>query len=486
MRPYRKNKPQFKVADIGNDSRNISKANVENSENLDHHSHNDQEEEEDVEQQSRIYHQHALNQNANLLLINNESTLSFSEVANTLALAHEEESDVFHITGNDELGRQEESGEDSSQQQQQSKPLSRMQKHELLSRLFQRVCQNESALFALLRLLLPKEDRERVYGFKTRRLMHLMASAFKKGGWPELGATLRRWIPVPSNSSLVKGAVVCTPDTRIATCAMRISGESSEIAPKNIIWVANMCERLAAAYRNRPGLGKNQPSSGSNNNNNDTIDCDIIQTEILLRMLKESGFGFDAWRLLIRILLKRVPLGVGPMDVLLAVPMQAAAAFIMRQRSLRELAHVSCEINQKKGASNNTHEIIEEDHDHDVNILNMQTESDMLVKLVCGQPFQFMVGDVMRSPYLFKWIFSKEERLHKIIPPIEGRVLILPKQGGGSRWFVPLNNKYKMRMVNLEEERALEKKGRKRHLLVLREVCDSCVGACLVNSQYFL
>ncbi|HIJ64091.1 MAG TPA: hypothetical protein HPQ04_15470, partial [Rhodospirillaceae bacterium] len=83
---------------------------------------------------------------------------------------------------------------------------------ELLVGLFRAHGRDQDALWGLLRLLLPQEDRDSVYGMKTRRLMRAMADALRKAGCAPEAATLRAWTPSPCRSRLVRGAIVSAPE----------------------------------------------------------------------------------------------------------------------------------------------------------------------------------------------------------------------------------------------------------------------------------
>jgi hypothetical protein len=169
------------------------------------------------------------------------------------------------------------------------------------------------------------------------------------------------------------------------------------------------------------------------------------QSALLADSLMRPGRMEDLeWRLLLRVLLRTVSVGVGPQTVLSGLSMRAGPAFFARQRSLKGLA----EAHNKNG-----------------------DDGDTQPSLLCGVPFVPMNGDALAAPYLMPWIFSREEKLAKPITPFDGRLVIFTDRQGTVpkvRWYTPLNNSYKLRMVNVEEDRVLEVKSRTRHILLLR------------------
>ena len=353
----------------------------------------------------------------------------------------------------------------------------------------------------LLRMLLPSEDRTGAYGFKTRRLLRLMATTLARSGDAQGATALQRWAPMPMEGTLVKGSVVCMPELSIASAAARPHphrvASSATSGGLTLAELAAVLKRLSEAYR----LDPRATSMGNS---------DAVQVQAIAELLQRR-MDFHEWTFLIRLLLRRVPMGVSPSIVLSALPQlsSSAAAFYARQRSLGALAR-AC--------------------------IAAQT-SVVQPRVACGTPFTPMTCDALRAPYLLKWIFSREERLlRRPIPPIDGRLLIMRRRdhaegeaehhndaaaaevvasappaheaamerqqradgrsmrarivstrsraGAGEEeeeevgdalapdrytWYIPLNAARKQRMVNLEGSRALEVKSRRRHILLLRE-----------------
>jgi hypothetical protein len=354
--------------------------------------------------------------------------------------------------------------------------LKQAAQEEVLRDLFRRVRGDTAQTLQLLRLLLPSEDRERVYGLKARRLMQVMASALAKAGRSEVAARLRRWAPDPSASALVRDAVVCLPEMELASAAT---------ASVRRVWTSGsigaacaVCDTLTRAFLElQPG--RETPEGGT----------ETVQVEAFLGILRAQdgasqqqqmqrpevlALDYHGWLLFARILLKRVSVGVGPATVFAALPdahfvQGSAASLYARQRSLDALARAvtttTTTIAQSLSSS-----------------ASASSPGDSLLR--CGVPFHPMTGDSLRSPYLLKYIFSREERLRRPIPPIDGRLVIVPNpregeyeadplrlRGDGARWFVSASHAMRMRLVPLEDEQVLQRANaqRRRHLLLLRD-----------------
>ena len=267
----------------------------------------------------------------------------------------------------------------------------------------------------LLRVLLPAEDRDRVYGMKTPKLLQTLARALDKAGRHDVAAQLRRWVPVPRRGTLRKApTVVCTPESDFAVLLLRAAPPAQQ--PATLADVCALCERLTAMYLGGGG--------------------DDARAEVLAELMQRGALDATTWPVFLRVLLKRVSMGVGLATVLSALDLPAPMAAYARQRSLRAIAQPAPS-----------------------------------VELACGVPFMPMAaGHSLRAPYLFKWVFSREERLQHPLTPIDGRLVALFDRAPAVArevWFAPLNANSKMRMVDIEEPRALEKASRRRHLLLL-------------------
>ena len=311
---------------------------------------------------------------------------------------------------------------------------------ELLVGLLRRAGEDKEQMRAVLRVLLPAEDRDSVYGMKTRGLMRTMANVLERGGYSQEAALLKAWTPVPCRSRLVRRAVVCAPEIAIAAAAARAEADgrrrSHGGAAIPLTAVTDACDALTAAFLHTQKDGYAE-----------------AQVQVLLRLLQEVRLGFNGWLVLVHVLLKRISMGVGLATVLsglsAAFPegLRSPVALYSRQRSLRVLAeHASTP--------------------------PPRSQEEEMPQLQCGVPFRPMTADALRAPYLLKWSFSKEERLRRPLTPVEGRLVIV----SSGRWFVPLVSVVRgggtLTMVNLQDERVAATKSaqRRRHMLLLREV----------------
>ena len=252
----------------------------------------------------------------------------------------------------------------------------------------------------LLRALMPKEDRARVYGFKTAGLMRLVAHALDKMARPDLAARMRHWLPTPCRSALTAHTtIVCMPEIDIASILGRIKGAAAG-GGVTLEDIGKFCDGLVGSE-------------------------DSARTEALVHMVQSQGLSGDEWALLVRMLFKTVSLGIGRETVLEALPLPAAAAMYARQRSLSALA-------------------------------NAVVNEDTRVQIVCGTPFTPMACDALKTPYLLPWIFSREEQLQHPISPNDGRLVVVTDRSTPAfkeRWYAPLSSAFKMRMVNIDDDR---------------------------------
>ena len=318
--------------------------------------------------------------------------------------------------------------QEQEEQEQQPVPLNEAQQAVLLTLLRRPARDDARLLKALLQCLMPTEDRDRVYGMKTRRLIQVVARAVSSAGLTDAAAALRRWTPVPCVSELVRDAVICSPETAIAACAIAV--RSSAQRPATVLQVAQLCDALTAAY-----LEQQEQEDH----------LDASQSEIVRAWMRQHGLDFDGWTLLARLILKQPAIGVGLGGVLSALAQEmrkpAVAAVYARQRSLDALV-AYC----------------------------LHGEDNDGVRLRWGVPFRCMTASALRTPYLMRYLFAREERaVGKALTPVKGRVVVL----ADGRWFVPVSSigPRKTHLVSLEDEPALLKKpSSRKHFLLLREI----------------
>ena len=257
------------------------------------------------------------------------------------------------------------------------------------------------------------KDRKHVYGFKTRRLMRIVADALREDGHPVAASRLRGWQASPVASTDAdkpedSGVVVCLPEFAIASAIASCVGAPQEFTLPELL---KLCSDLSAAY--------------SEWGDNDLVGAK--QTQIIKIDLLSKAPSFSVCVLVVRLLLRCVTMGVGPATVLGALPSPHAAWLFERRHDLRSAA-------------------LSQNLQHGV---------------VCGVPFVPMTCEALQSPYLFKWLFSREEQLMRPLTPIDARLLI----DEGGRWYVPLTTRapQSRRLVDLEDPRVLQGVSGPRH-----------------------
>lgn len=298
---------------------------------------------------------------------------------------------------------------------------------------------------ALLRLLLPTEDRARAYGVRTRGWLRAVGDALAKAGRPDTGARLRAWTPVPCRG---ERGVICAPELAVVAAIGQLmmpssAPSSAPLAPMMTVTdIGATCDRLALLWLTPEARGAHAHTA---------------RVEELLLLMRRTTDG-PSWALFMRVLLRRAV--VGPALVYAAL-WPSASSFYARQRSLAALARAAAE---EEGP-----------------LLLPRSSRGPVARLECGTPFTPMTAAALRAPYLLKWIFSREERLRRPITPVDGRLVILlprasavQKDGLGgaavviARWYAPMSGANKMRMVDIDDDRVLAVRSRRRHMLLLR------------------
>jgi hypothetical protein len=293
-------------------------------------------------------------------------------------------------------------------------------KQEIIRGLFLKCGNDASEIERLLRVLLPGEDRAHVYGFKTRRMLRLFADALDSASSKLL---LQKWQPKPS---MMPGDVIgAYPEFAIAhACVVNTRQRADE--QFSIAQLLNVCDKLTDAYKREPNYRQLQ-----------ALQSQILKNDLFL-VAKEQPFA--VWVLIARVLLRSVTMSVGPATVLGTL----GTWFFERRHDIKSVASLL--------ASTDTGAIIN--------------------GVACGVPFVPMTCDAMRSPYLLKWLFSREESLNKPLTPIDGRLIILMSASGAERWFVPLSTRapQSSRFLDLSIQQMLQvkNKARRQHIEMLR------------------
>ncbi len=210
---------------------------------------------------------------------------------------------------------------------------------------------------------------------------------------------------------MIQKQVICEPEFEIAKACAKNNRDSLLIHLHELLTV---CDTLSDIYRREKG---------------DNV-LHFQQAFLKNSTLFQNGASFRVWVLVARLLLRSVTMGVGVATVMGALP-RAAATFYALQHDLKAVAH---------------------------------DPSDTAATIRCGTPFAPMTCDAMRSPYLLKWIFSREDMLQRPLTPIDGRLYIVDE----ARWYVPANSRPPMnrRLIDLEKEK--QTKTRQKHFDMLR------------------
>lgn len=297
-------------------------------------------------------------------------------------------------------------------------------------------------IYLLLKFLIPKYDHLSVYGFKTTRLIKLLSVVLNKQGRTDDAASLANWLKSPpSQESLLKSeGVVSLPELKIATV---MSGKMVKNTTYNLTLqdIGIFCKKLTEGY-----------ICVSHD------ELDSFQVEAWLEIA--PYLGFEEWICLVRIVLKKIPMGIGISTFLNEIPYIQAHEFFKRQFNLEKLA---------------------------LNVfLHCQDPASMWKKqmphLVCGTPFIPMTCHSLKSPYLFQWMFSSEENTEgKFIAPKDGRLLIASTNNG---WYIPMSHNAKQKtFVSILEKNAKQNRSRHEHIKLLLEMkrrkllkCECCYG----------
>jgi ATP-dependent DNA ligase len=288
-------------------------------------------------------------------------------------------------------------------------------------------------LFGLLRVLLPQMDNRSVYGFKTTGLLKSLAKAMEKEGGlsgKASAAQLLQWIRAPH---MVDSGphLITTPEITVARLQSKCFGEPRRRL--TLLEAVALCQRLTLTYKERhkqATLTLSDRGAASMSVHIDSV------AEVLGSVL--PALSYLECKLLIKLLLRTVPIGVGPQTVLQALG-PSHDTFLTLQNDLSRLA---------------------------VAVVEGQWPA-----LVCGVPFTPMTCHVTSSPYLMKFLFAQEDTVKRYLTPKDGRLVV----HSSGRWYVPLvggNSTMRKRFVDLECSAALgsTSPARSKHMQLLREI----------------
>ena len=308
------------------------------------------------------------------------------------------------------------------------------QKRSLVAGLVDQAAQHNSnpalQVFALLLVLLPQLDNRSVYGFKVTGLLKSFAKAMEKEGGMSgklCSAQLLEWIRAPV--AVEAGPhLITAPEVTVARLFSKCFPEGRGLS---LVEAVAICQRLTHTYKERH---KQAVLTLPSARRAVSVHIDSV-AEVLAGVL--PALSYLECKLLVKLLLRTVPIGVGPRTVLQALG-HPHDTFLDLQNDLSRLA------------------LSVVSHDHPP-------------VLVCGVPFTPMTCNVTSSPYLLKWLFSKEDSVKNYLTPKEGKLVV----HSTGNWYVPLkgsSSAMRKRFVDLESSAAVGTALRSKHMLVLREI----------------
>ena len=293
-------------------------------------------------------------------------------------------------------------------------------------------------IFALLRVLLPSRDSRSVYGFKTTSLIRSFAKAIEKEGGisgkaaaQELLGTIKEPLPDESGPYFVS-----TPELAIARAHGKCFSSYSRGPALSLIEVASLCQRLTNTYKERHKQAVLTLTARMGHKTAMHVHIDSV-AEVLGSIL--SRLSYVECKVLVKLLLRTVPMGIGPNTVMEALG-PYLASFLDVQQDLSRLA------------------------------LAIMQQERQLPALLCGVPITPMTCHTTSSPYLLKWLFTKQDTVKRYLTPKQGQV-IFHSLGA---WYVPIKSSGpstgRNRFVDLESNAAIAMKTRRQHMLILREI----------------
>ena len=317
---------------------------------------------------------------------------------------------------------------------------------------------------ALCRILMPSIDNRSVYGFKTTRLCKSFAKAFKDlNSMISEPSDLTHWLSQPDmQAGSHRGTVVTLPELAISMAFNKcFSSPPPPTQRVTVLDIARFCQELTDDYRMHKSDG---PSVQTYNSVTRQMVSETVVIDRIAARLRSILPRIDhrECRLLVRLLLRTVPIGVGPKTVLASLSPDADA-FLSCQRDLASLARWSLTMNPSiRGHLNGG-------GGGGGGIHGEPNQNPPLPQqgLQYGVPYTHMTCEPMSSPYLFQWLFSKEELGGTPVAPKNGRLVIL----SSGKWCVPMNGSKLGRnhFVGLDTELAVHVPHRRRHMEILRQ-----------------
>ena len=296
-------------------------------------------------------------------------------------------------------------------------------------------------VFALLRVLLPSRDSRSVFGFKTTSLIRSFAKAIEKEGGVSGKAASQQLLRTIKEPQLDETGpyFISIPEVAIARahgkCFSSRGGSSSQNR-LSLVEVAALCQRLTNTYKERHKQAVLTLTTRVGGKAAMSVHIDSV-AEVLGSVLPR--LSYVECLVLVKLLLRTVPIGIGPNTVMEALG-PYLAGFLNVQQDLSRLAMA---IIQQEG---------------------------QMPGLVCGVPMTPMTCHSTSSPYMVKWLFTKQDTVKRYLIPKQGQV-IMHSLGP---WYVPTKSSgpttSRNRFVDLESQGAIEMKTRRPHMLILREI----------------
>lgn len=310
-------------------------------------------------------------------------------------------------------------------------------------------------VLALLRVLMPMRDSRSVYGFKTTSLIRSFARAIEKEGGvsgkaaaQELLQALKQPLPEERGPYLIT-----TPEVVIARAHGRCFSSLARRQQQeglSLVEVAALCQQLTNTYKERHKQAVLTLTTRMGGKAGMSVHIDSV-AETLGTVL--SRLSYVECKVLVRLLLRTVPMGIGPGTVMEALGPNLDG-FLETQQDLGRLAMAIVKLHQEGEQQ------------------QQQLPTTIMPKreLVCGVPMTPMTCHTTSSPYLMKWLFTKQDTVKQYLSPKIGQ-LIIHSMGP---WYVPTKSggstAMRKRFVDLESPEAIRTKQRRQHMLVLREI----------------
>jgi len=306
-------------------------------------------------------------------------------------------------------------------------------------------------VLALLRVLLPSRDSRSVYGFKTTSLVRSFAKAIEKDGGVSGKAAaqeLLRAIRTPHPDEDGHNHLVTLPEVAIARaharCFLSATAGQQPLTPLSLVEVAALCQKLTNIYKERHKQAVLTLTGRLGGRGAMSVHIDSV-AEVLGTVL--TRLSYEECMVLVRLLLRTVPMGIGPKTVMEALGPHLGA-FLDVQQDLGRLAMAI--VKQREQPTT--------------------TATTIMPGLVCGVPMTPMTCHTTSSPYLMKWLFTKQDTIQQYLPPKAGQLII----HSSGVWYVPLKSSGPItgrhRFVDLESPEAISIAHRKKHMLLMREI----------------